>query len=85
MTPTMELNDTVDLMTSSNYKDRFKAEYYQLENRFTKLNEMLLRWDLGKLDFKPTCPRTLYGEQLSYMRNYLDVLRRRSKTEGIEL
>ena len=25
----MELKDTIDLMTSEDYKDRFKAEYYQ--------------------------------------------------------
>ena len=25
------LNETIELMTSSDYKDRFKAEYYQLE------------------------------------------------------
>ena len=26
----MELKDTIDLMTSEDYKDRFKAEYYQM-------------------------------------------------------
>ena len=25
-----ELKDTIELMNSSDYKDRFKAEYYQL-------------------------------------------------------
>lgn len=28
-----ELKDTIELMNSSDYKDRFKAEYYQLEIR----------------------------------------------------
>lgn len=27
-----ELKDTIELMNSSDYKDRFKAEYYQLKN-----------------------------------------------------
>lgn len=27
----MELKDTVEMMTSSDYKERFKAEYYQAE------------------------------------------------------
>lgn len=27
-----ELKDTIELMNSSDYKDRFKAEYYQLQN-----------------------------------------------------
>ena len=26
-----ELKDTIELMNSSDYKDRFKAEYYQLK------------------------------------------------------
>jgi hypothetical protein len=28
-----ELKDTIELMNSSDYKDRFKAEYYQLKIR----------------------------------------------------
>lgn len=31
-----ELKDTIELMNSSDYKDRFKAEYYQLKIRYTK-------------------------------------------------
>lgn len=30
-----ELKDTIELMNSSDYKDRFKAEYYQLKIRYT--------------------------------------------------
>ena len=33
----MELKDTIDLMTSDDYKDRFKAEYYQTKIRYNKL------------------------------------------------
>lgn len=33
-----ELKDTIELMNSSDYKDRFKAEYYQLKIRYTKLH-----------------------------------------------
>ena len=31
----MELKDTVALMESDDYKDRFKAEYYQTKIRMT--------------------------------------------------
>ena len=31
----MELKDTIELMNSENYKDRFKAEYYQTKIRMT--------------------------------------------------
>ena len=44
----MELKDTATLMVSSNYKERFKAEYYQLKIRLEKLKCMLQKWDNGK-------------------------------------
>ena len=50
----MTLQDTVALMNSADYKERFKAEYYQLENRFKGLKKMLEEWDRGKLKFSPT-------------------------------
>ena len=37
----MELKDTVDLMLGTDFKDRFKAEYYQLDNRIAGLQRML--------------------------------------------
>ena len=37
----MELKDTVSLMQSADYKERFKAEYYQLVIRYKKLKAML--------------------------------------------
>ena len=30
----MELRDTVDMMNSEDYKERFKAEYYQTVEQF---------------------------------------------------
>lgn len=41
MTRPTELKDTVELMLSDDYKDRFLAEYYQTHIRFTKLSETL--------------------------------------------
>lgn len=37
----MELKDTIELMQSSDYKDRFKAEYFQVAIRLQKLDDML--------------------------------------------
>lgn len=37
----MKLKDTAKLMESGDYKDRFKAEYYQLKIRLNGLSEML--------------------------------------------
>ena len=44
----MELKDTTTLMVSSDYKERFKAEYYQLKIRLEKLKCMLQKWDNGE-------------------------------------
>lgn len=81
----MELLDTVNDMTSKDYKARFKAEYYQLKIRYEKLNSMLLKWDCGKLDFTPTCPRRLYALQERVMYEYLAVLEARALIEGVVL
>ena len=79
------LASTRDMMISTDYKERFKAEYIQLKNRFDGLKKMLDAWDDMKLDFIPPCPRSFYGEQVTYMEQYLRVLERRAKLEDIDL
>ena len=79
------LASTRDMMISTDYKERFKAEYIQLKNRFDGLKKMLDAWDDMKLDFIPPCPRSFYGEQVTYMEQYLRVLERRAKLEDVDL
>lgn len=81
----MELKDTVALMCSADYKERFKAEYLQLKIRRDKLRAMIDKWDAGELKFTPTCSRNLYDFQLYVMDVYLDMLRHRAELEGVEL
>lgn len=81
----MELKDTVELMNSSDYKDRFKAEYQQVKIRHEKLWKMLVKWDAGTLDFKPTCTKQLLMEQERYMREYIRCLETRAEVEGVDL
>ena len=81
----MELNETIELMQSSDYKDRFKAEYYQTRIRFEKLTSMLDKYKLGTLSFEPTCPIDLLEEQRKYMYQYLRCLVIRAEIEGIKL
>lgn len=50
----MELKDTIELMQSADYKDRFKAEYYQTKIRYEKLHSMTIKYEAGTLDFEPT-------------------------------
>lgn len=81
----MELKDTVDLMNSEEYKDRFKAEYLQTKIRYDKLHQMLVKWDAGTLDFTPTCTKSQLLIQKRYMGEYLNILEVRAEVEGIDI
>lgn len=81
----MDLHETVELMKSADYKDRFKAEYFQVKIRHDKLKAMCDKWDGGKLNFEPTCPREIYDLQLDAMKRYMDILVIRAKIENVEL
>ena len=81
----MELKDTVEMMNSEDYKERFKAEYYQTKLRYGKLKYMLERWDNKLLNFVPTCPRSTYDMQIRAMSDYIAVLEARAVMEGITL
>jgi len=81
----MELKDTVDLMTSQNYKDRFKAEYYQLEERYNKLENILVKNEAGTLEFMPNCSMEILYEQYNAMGAYLRCLKVRAEMEGVAL
>ena len=81
----MTLNDTVELMTSEDYKERFKAEYLQLKIWVEGLRKMLIKWDAGKLYFTPPCLRATYLTQKRYMEEYLNQLEVRAEIEEIEL
>ena len=81
----MELKDTIELMTSDNYKERFKAEYLQLKIRVEGLRKMLIKLDAGKLDFTQSCPRAVLLTQKRYMEEYLNQLEVRAEIEEIKL
>lgn len=81
----MELKETADMMCSADYKERFKAEYYQLKIRMTKLCNMIGKWTLGELSFTPTCPMEIFEAQVRAMNEYLKILKERAKLENVEL
>lgn len=81
----MELKDTIEMMNSSDYKERFKAEYYQTKIRYNKLHKMIVKYDAGTLEFTPTCPVELLKDQKSNMGKYLYYLEVRAEIEGISL
>lgn len=67
------------------WKDRMKAEYYQLKDRFLKLDAMLAKHYAGKLDFEPKSPISLLRCQHEHMQGYLHCLRIRAEIEGVDL
>ena len=81
----MELKNTVEMMNSEDYKERFKAEYQQVVIRYQKLSVMLEKWDKGELNFKPVCPRSTYNMQIKAMTDYIAILEARAVMEGVEL
>lgn len=81
----LQLNETVQMMASTDYKERFKAEYLQLKIRIEGLSNMLKKYQEGTLTFEPTCSYELLHTQLVYMECYLNTLEERAKIEGIEL
>lgn len=81
----MNLEDTINKMTSSDYKERVAAEYEQLVLRIAGLKGMLREWEIGTLTFTPASPRYLYLQQLAAMEHYRDVLKARCQIESITL
>lgn len=81
----MELKDTVEMMNSKDYKERFKAEYWQTKIRYNKLHAMLIKYEAGTLDFTPTCPISILTTQKRLMGELLKQLEIRAEIEGVDL
>ena len=81
----MELKDTAELMENADFKDRFKAEYYQLNIRMAGLRKMLESYKNGTLNFTPKCSYDLLNGQFKAMDMYASYLEERAQIEGIEL
>lgn len=91
----MELKDTIEMMISKDYKERFKAEYYQTKERYERLKNFnnkieayeLLDYEKKIFTEKPKhdCPLSLLKEQQKAMGQYLHILEIRAVIEKIEL
>ena len=81
----MQLKDTVEMMLSADYKERFKAEFYQLLIRLDSVTNMIIKWENNTLDFDPKWSKETLENQVIFMKGYVDILLLRSKIEGIEL
>lgn len=81
----MELKDTIEMMNSTDYKERFKAEYCQTRIRYGKLFDMCVKYKAGTLPFAPSCSIDVLMEQLRVMGQYIMMLEVRAEIEGITL
>lgn len=81
----MELKETIEMMNSVDYKERFKAEYMQTKIRYEKLHKMCIKYEAGTLNFTPKCSLELLKAQKAYMGNYLHCLEIRAEIEKIEI
>ena len=79
------LVETVIPMKSSDFKERFKAEYKQLKIRTDGLATMVTKLKNDELPFKPKCSLELFTEQLTTMRKYLELLEERARIEDVIL
>lgn len=81
----MTLLDTVAMMNSDDFKERFKAEYNQVVIRMLKLDELLYKMENGNLDFEPKCSYELLRTQCLVMKSYIAILEERARIENINL
>lgn len=61
----------------NDYKERLKEELTQLEERVSKLDSFILKYNMGELDVELDCPLWVLELQLNAMNTYLTVLKKR--------
>ena len=90
----MDMKKTVDMMLSDDYKERFKAEYYQLKERYERLKIFNTKIEASRRTMyqnnavampEHDCPEELLMSQQDVMGQYLHILETRAVIEKIEL
>ena len=84
-----DLSDTVDLMNSADYKERFVAEYLQTKIRYEKLKAFCNKIEVAQLMSAPepehNCPYEILRQQQRAMGEYLHILEVRAIIENVDL
>lgn len=88
------LRETIEGMCSTDYKERFKAEYQQTKERYEKLKAFNTKIEAAsnynstesKIEMpKHDSPDMLLRRQQTVMGEYLHILELRAVIEGVEL
>ena len=84
-----DLKETVELMNSEDYKERFIAEYWQLKIRYEKLknfnNKIEASRAVIKVEPNHDCPYDMLRNQQRRMGELLHILEDRAIIENINL
>lgn len=90
-----DLRETVEQMTSADYKERFKAEYWQTKIRYEKLKALNTKIEAANacapnfgMSFEMPiydCPDCVLRDQQRVMGEYLHMLEMRALIEGIDV
>ena len=81
----VKFGETGIMMLSDDYKERMKAEYWQLKHRYDSLHQLVVKYEAGTLGFTPSCPLELLKEQKAVMGKYLYMLEVRAQIEKVDL
>ena len=81
----MELKDTITLMQSDDYIERFVAEYLQLRIRKERLEELIIKYKCNELPFTPDCSIVMLEMRLAVMIEYMLMLEEQARIEKINL
>lgn len=89
-----DLKETAALMVSPDYRERFRAEYWQTEIRYERLRNYCDRIEIANtssdvsgdvLEPEHDCSYELLRKQQAAMGQYLHLLEMRAIIEGIDL
>ena len=84
-----DLCETISLMNSPDYRERFKAEYHQLSIRIEKLRKFINKIRASDytrgMNVAHDCPLGMLLDQLHIMEEYRNILEQRSVVEGLDL
>ena len=90
-----DLKDTAEMMTSEDYKERFRAEYHQTKIRYERLKKLNTKIEaVSRMPYnrpcrieipKHDCPEDILIDQQRCMGEYLHLLELRAVIEGIDL
>lgn len=89
-----ELSQTCEMMCSKDYRERFKAEFYQLKIRTEKLENFLAKINsqyhyandiIEENKIKHDCDEYILAEQLENMKRYIFILKQRAVIENIDI